>query len=720
MVTKRISLCLLSQRIVFLIFFLSSSSITFADSYYKYVGETFYLPIPSVPSSNAVVSSWSFSCTDSHIRITNGGSSEPSEAVITSYFSGSVIIECYYSYTSYFNGYPHGGTGKAYHTVTCRSNDISISANKRILQVGETMQMSYKFSTITYESQPVVKWESNSDAVTVDRTGYVVARKSGRATISASSNLGGNIARYDIEVEKNDPTDISIPYSLTAYVGETTDIDVSLYPSDAETTLSWYNTNQNIASVSNSSITGKDEGKTTIYCVTSNGISSNDCEVTVYYRTATGVKISSSTLSVPIGESRTLSCTPVPSNARTSVTWESDNPSVATVSQSGIVQGIKQGHATISVTTDNGYKASCDVTVPPDPDKISIPEKVSLYLGRTRTLKLAVLPSEAYCKCQWNSSDKSVATVTSEGKVTAVHPGNTVISVKSQNGKTASCKLEVPEPSFKLNVWYSSGEQMAFPLSEHPVITEKDGVLVAETKKMSVSIAASDLRKFTIADEFTNELPTKISLPSELTIEYKERRQLDCLLYPTDYDIETTLQWTSSDTRTATVSSTGAVTGIHPGECYITVTASNGKTSSCHVTVLGHDAYLVLWQWNGEQVKYHLGTYPRIKYSDGRLIVISDEVELSYPATDVRKFTLDGLNESPTGIDEIYPDNGEFGFTMSKGRPGSTVNIYTIDGHLLDTFAIGDDGELHYSLDNMPAGIYIISTESTKLKILKK
>ena len=694
----------------------------FANSYYKYVGETFYLPIPDAPGANAYVNSWSYSCTNSSVSITNGGSSSPSSAVITSYFSGTVTIECFYSYVTYINGYPRGGTGRTYHMVTCRSNDISISAPKHTLDVGESMQMTYSFSAITYDARPEIDWKSsNSSVATVDYSGRVAARQAGCTTISAKSNLGGNVASYEIEVRKIDPTSVSISPSLTAYVGESFSVDVTLYPSNAQTSLTWHSANTKVASVSGGSVKGLDEGKTTIYCTTSNGIRSNDCEVTVYYRTATGVKVSSPSLYVPIGESRTLSWSPVPSNARTSVTWKSDKPSIATVSQSGSVKGVNPGVTTVRVTTDNGKTASCTVTVPPDPDNISLPEKVSLYLGRTRSLKLTTTPADAYTKCVWSSSDADVASVTADGTINARHPGRTVITAKTQNGKVSRCAVEVPEPTFMLNLWQCAGEKMTFPLSEKPKITEKDGVLFVSTTKAEFEMPAAALRKFTVADAFANEVPSAISLTPELTLAYKERSPIQLTFYPLGYDVETTLRWQSSDSRVATVTDKGEVYGRHPGQCDITATTANGKQSKCHVTVLGHDAYLVLWPWSGEKVEYHLSTSPRIKHSDGRFWVISDDVEIGYPESEVRKFTLGGdFMDVPTGVDEAIPGNDDFGLTLSQARPGSSVSIFALGGQLVETFTVGADGEWHYSLDGQPAGVYIIKTESTTIKIHKK
>ena len=61
----------------------------------------------------------------------------------------------------------------------------------------------------------------------------------------------------------------------------------------------------------------------------------------------------------------------------------------------------------------------------------------------------------------------------------------------------------------------------------------------------------------------------------------------------------TDITWSSSDPSVATVSATGAVTGVHVGDCIITATTGNGKTASCAVTVTNspYDT-AVIGAWN--------------------------------------------------------------------------------------------------------------------------
>ena len=71
-----------------------------------------------------------------------------------------------------------------------------------------------------------------------------------------------------------------------------------------------------------------------------------------------------------------------------------------------------------------------------------------MTLGKPQISRATVYPSNASNKkCTWSSSNTSVATVDSNGKVTAKKAGTATITVKTSNGKTATCKVTVNLPA---------------------------------------------------------------------------------------------------------------------------------------------------------------------------------------------------------------------------------------------------------------------------------
>ena len=105
-----------------------------------------------------------------------------------------------------------------------------------------------------------------------------------------------------------------------------------------------------------------------------------------------------------------------------------------------------KGTAAETYAKENGFKfIALDVS---EPTSVSL-NKTSLTLdvGKSYTLTKTVSPSNAVTSYTWSSSNTSVATVDSNGKVTAKKAGTATITVKTLNGKTATCKVTVNLPA---------------------------------------------------------------------------------------------------------------------------------------------------------------------------------------------------------------------------------------------------------------------------------
>lgn len=126
----------------------------------------------------------------------------------------------------------------------------------------------------------------------------------------------------------------------------------------------------------------------------------------------------------------------------------SSNSAVASVDASGRVTAVKVGTATITVTSEDGAKtSSCAVTVVPRPVESVSLNKTTLELkeGYSETLIATINPQMATNKnVIWSSSDVTIATVDSYGKVLAKEEGKAIITVTTVDGnKTAQCTVTV-------------------------------------------------------------------------------------------------------------------------------------------------------------------------------------------------------------------------------------------------------------------------------------
>ncbi|MCP1101231.1 uncharacterized protein YjdB [Aequitasia blattaphilus] len=264
-----------------------------------------------------------------------------------------------------------------------------------------------------------------------------------------------------------------------------------------------------------------------------NGLVNADLAIQQSIIPITGLALDKTTVSLNGTNSATLKTTIAPSNATQSraITWSSNNNNIAKVSSSGVVTGVKPGNAVITAKTVNGKTATCQVTVKGvgitgvKLDKTTL----SVYRGASATLKGSILPTNTTDSktLTWSTSNKGVATITSGGVVKGIKAGSATITVKTSNGKTATCKVtvsEIPITSVKLN---QTG------------------------------------RSISKGDAFT----------------------LKATIGPTNTTLSKTITWTSSNTKVAKVNASGSVTGVNVGTATITAKTSNGKTATCKVTV---------------------------------------------------------------------------------------------------------------------------------------
>lgn len=163
-----------------------------------------------------------------------------------------------------------------------------------------------------------------------------------------------------------------------------------------------------------------------------------------------GVTLNKETLKIDVEDTETLIAIIDPFGADDqTVTWESDDETVATVDKDGVVTGISEGEATITVTTTDGEEtAECVVTVVISVTGITLDEETLALTasGATGTLVATVAPATATVDTvTWSTSDKTVATVV-DGVVTPLTVGETIITATTTDGGfTATCVVTVSE-----------------------------------------------------------------------------------------------------------------------------------------------------------------------------------------------------------------------------------------------------------------------------------
>lgn len=241
---------------------------------------------------------------------------------------------------------------------------VSVSQSSLTLEVGGSTSLTATVSPSTATNKTVT-WASSNQAVATVNNGTVTAVSPGTVTITATA--GGKSGTCSVTVNKKmiAVTSVSVDQDkLDMVEDESVTLEATVNPSDAdEKTVTWESSDKVVASVDQSgNVTALKEGTTMITATV--GGKTATCVVTVSkkYIEVESVDLDKTEIILEEGQSETLVATVLPADATApAVTWESDNPEVATV-EDGVVTAIKEGTAVITAKA-GGEIETCAVTV---------------------------------------------------------------------------------------------------------------------------------------------------------------------------------------------------------------------------------------------------------------------------------------------------------------------------------------------------------------------
>ena len=215
--------------------------------------------------------------------------------------------------------------------------------------------------------------------------------------------------------------------------------------------------------------------------------------------------------------------------SKLTVEWTSSDESVATVDATGMVVAVSAGETDITANVkDSEMSAVCKVTVKVTAKDITVPDSLDVKLndGNETTVEATVSPADATdVKVSYASTDEAVATVDKDGRVQVLQPGECdIVTTLTQEDK------KVVEKKTHIKAYYEV---------EGITLDKTEGILTAGN---------------TVA--------------------------LNATVLPEEIADETTVTWTSSDEKVATVDENGKVTAIAAGEA--TITANAGEKSATY------------------------------------------------------------------------------------------------------------------------------------------
>ena len=219
--------------------------------------------------------------------------------------------------------------------------------------------------------------------------------------------------------------------------------------------------------------------------------------------------------------------------SKLTVAWTSSDESVATVDATGMVVAVSAGEADITASvTDSEMSAVCKVTVKVAAKDITVPDNLDVKLndGNETTVEATVSPADATdVKVSYASTDEAVATVDKDGRVQVLQPGECDITTTLMQ----------------------DGEK----------VTEKTTHVKAFYEVESITLDSNE-GKLTVGNSHT----------------------IKATVAPEEVAAETTIEWSSSNEKVATVDSNGKVTAVSSGNATITATAGE-ESANYEVTV---------------------------------------------------------------------------------------------------------------------------------------
>lgn len=332
----------------------------------------------------------------------------------------------------------------------------------------------------------------------------------------------------------------------TVYPGESFDLEaeVKRVIEDApETTeLSWTSSDEAVAQVSKSgTVTGVGIGEAVITCAAADD-AYIFAEASVHVvQPVTKLSLDAQEVTLLLSEKdssaakQTLKCTAEPEDAYVQdVTWASSEEAIVTVDENGAIQAIAPGTATITVVSKDAVSkpasVSCKVTVLQAVQSIALEETtLTLNVSSKQDLSVMVMPETASRKTvEWTSSNPDVASVSKDGRVSALSPGTASITCTAADGSETSAVCEV------------TVIQMVQSL--------------------------------------------KIEGESTVTVNKGETLRLRAVAAP-ENATNTAVTWESSDSSIAAVDQDGVVKALNGGGATITCTAADGSQQTAKISV---------------------------------------------------------------------------------------------------------------------------------------
>ena len=314
------------------------------------------------------------------------------------------------------------------------------------------------------------------------------------------------------------------------------------------------------------------------------------------------VELDKTSITIEKGIEELLTATITPSNTyNKQLTWSSSDDNIVIVDENGMIRGINEGKATITVETVNNKTASCEVTVTKPTMRVSYQTHIQSYgwqkhfvngelsgtTGEAKRLeaikiKLEYTPYKGNIlyrthiqtygwEKEFKKNDEMSGTSGEAKRLEAIE-----IKLDGEMAEHYDIYYRVHAQHFGWLGWAKNGE--AAGTAGYAYRLEAIEIKLVSKKETIEEYGKQDA----FYDRYA---PSSITLnQKKIDMEEEEKYQLNATIEPIDAT-DKTITWQSSNKKIATVDKTGMVTAIKEGTAKIVATTSNGKKAICQVIV---------------------------------------------------------------------------------------------------------------------------------------
>ncbi len=516
------------------------------------------------------------------------------------------------------------GNASASVTVAVAQSAVRITItppSAALMAIGQTVQ--FTATVLDQNRQPVadaqVNWSSSDDNVAaVDATGLVTAVMNGTAQITATAGSASAAATVTVAQSATRIT-ITPPSATLMSIGQTVQLSATVFDQKGQpvtgTSVLWSSNNTAVATVTSQGLVTAVMNGTAQITATAGSASATATVAVAQSAVRITITPPSSTL-MSIGETVQITATVLDQNgqpvAGAVVTWQSSDEAVATVNGQGLVTAAMNG--TVQITARAGSaSAQVEVRVMQTAGSIAITPKMAtlMAIGETVQLTASVLDQNGQpitsANVLWSSNNTAVATVTSQGLVTAVMNGTAQITATAGSASATATvtvaqsanRITITPPSSTLMsigetvqltatvldqngqpvagavvTWQSSDEAVATVNGQGLVTAAMNGTVQITARAGSAS-AQVEVRVMQTAGSIaiTPEMATLMAIGETVQL---TASVLDQNGQPIT---SANVLWSSSNAAVATVSAQGLVTAVMNGTAQITATAGSASAT---------------------------------------------------------------------------------------------------------------------------------------------